>query len=104
MKRIGAMLLSVFVLLFALNVPGRGDKKEGPPPAAAGILRCSLSGAAYVVTAASFSSGSPSVAIGSVCGQTLADLTKAGFGLSNTQIEQNTQSLVYTLINASSGD
>jgi hypothetical protein len=99
MKRIGVMLAVVLLLMLGLN--SHLVAKHDSPPSNATVLRCSLTGSTYTVTAISESSGAPPVALSSSCGQALADLTNAGFGLTNTQLEQSTMSLVYTLIGSS---
>jgi hypothetical protein len=102
MKRIGAMLVSIFLLMLAPNL--QSEAKKSPPLPSAGVVRCSLSGSTYIVTAASLSTGAPSIPVSSSCGQALADLTNAGFEINNTQFEQSSLSLVYTLINSPDSD
>lgn len=100
MKRIGAILAPVLLLMLALNLNLRA-KHDSPPPSSVVILRCTLSGTSYIVTATSPSTGAPAIASSS-CGQALADLINAGFEINDTQVELATSSLIYTLINNSS--
>jgi hypothetical protein len=107
MKRIVAVLAPVLLVMLALNLhmaaghDAKQDSHNSPPPSRAVILRCSLNGSIYVVTATSVSTDAPSVAVSSSCGQALADLRNAGFGINDSQLEQSTMSLVYTLTSSS---
>jgi len=62
------------------------------------ILRCSISGTEFNVTAASESPNARDADIGNSCAREMERYLRANFSLRNTQGAQNGSSLTYTLI------
>ena len=105
MRRVFVVLFSVLALSFVL-VTGSAKlrvhaKEKGSSKVV--ILRCTPAPPVYNVTAASSSTGSPTVTIGAACAQTLADEASAGFQIRDVELEPGTGSLVYTLVSGSGG-
>jgi hypothetical protein len=100
MKRIAPMIAAMLVVPLS-TVVGKNDKAQ----ASAVVLRCTLNGSTYTLTAASGVTGTPSVTVGTEgCAQALSDHLNAGFAIDSTQIEPGSGSLIYTLVNNSNSD
>jgi hypothetical protein len=95
MKKIGLMLVA---MLFVSGVSTLANKHDNPQVSVV-ILRCSLNGPTYMVTAVAGVAGTPTVTVGEGCAQALADHLNAGFAIDSTQVEQSSTSLIYTLVN-----